>query len=117
MGCACIASLIQVDLLYLHNPAEMQLAALGTDTFMQRLEQAFRWAEETRNKGLIRAYGLASWACFRTAPGAEGYLSLLHVVQLAQQVGGTDHGFRWQICPLRNTVLRSQYTTLLQRSS
>lgn len=83
-----------MDLLYLHNPAEMQLSALGTDTFMQRLEQAFRWAEDLRKKGLIRAYGMATWGCFRSAPGSEGYLSLLSVVQLAQRVGGTDHGFR-----------------------
>lgn len=84
----------QVDLLYLHNPAEMQLSALGVDTFMQLLKEAFRWAEEVRKQGRIRAYGLATWSCFRSAPGSEGYLSLLSVVQLAQEVAGHDHGFR-----------------------
>lgn len=84
----------QVDLLYLHNPAEMQLP-LGAEAFMGRLRQAFTWAEEVRRKGLIRAYGLATWGCFRTAPGSQGYLSLLDVVQLAQEVGGSQHGFRY----------------------
>ena len=85
---------MQVDLLYLHNPAEMQLSLLGPQAFMQRLKEAFTWAERARAKGLIRAYGLATWDCFRKAPDAAGYLTLLSVVQLAQQVGGLDHGFR-----------------------
>lgn len=85
---------LQVDLLYLHNPAEMQLAAIGTDAFMQRLKAAFSWAEKVRKQGLIRAYGLATWSCFRSAPGSADYLSLHSVVQLAKQVGGNNHGFR-----------------------
>lgn len=88
----------QVDLLYLHNPAEMQLTAHGADAFMQRLKAAFKWAEEARRQGLIRAYGLATWGCFRSPTGSEGYLTLLKVVQLAQEVGGDDHGFRLAFC-------------------
>ena len=84
----------QVDLLYLHNPAEMQLSALGMQAFMQRLREAFQWGEGARRRGLIRAYGLATWDCFRKPPGSPGYLSLLRLVQLAQQVGGPDHGLR-----------------------
>ncbi|KAA6425596.1 MAG: hypothetical protein FRX49_04493 [Trebouxia sp. A1-2] len=104
---ACLqASLMQslqslrVDLLYLHNPAEMQLGPLGSQAFMQCLGKAFTWAEGARNKGLIRAYGLATWDCFRKAPGSAGYLSLLSIVQLAQQVGGVDHGFRYVQLPI-----------------
>lgn len=93
---SCIRTAVraQVDLLYLHNPAEMQLPALGSEAFMQRLKKAFQWAEGARRQGLIRAYGLATWDCFRKAQGSPGYLSLLSVVQLAQQIGGQDHGFR-----------------------
>ncbi|DBB14762.1 TPA: hypothetical protein ACH3X3_004374 [Trebouxia sp. C0006] len=89
-----------VDLLYLHNPAEMQLGPLGSQAFMQRLAEAFTWAEGARKKGLIQAYGLATWDCFRKAPGSAGYLSLLSIVQLAQQVGGVDHGFRYVQLPI-----------------
>ena len=35
----------QVDLLYLHNAAEMQLVAIGREAFMQRLEAAFTFLE------------------------------------------------------------------------
>ncbi len=98
MACSKVSQLVffclQVDLLYLHNPAEMQLGSLGSQAFMQRLGEAFTWAEGARKKGLIQAYGLATWDCFRKAPGSAGYLSLLSIVQLAQQVGGVDHGFR-----------------------
>ena len=72
----------------------MQLAPLGSQAFTQRLGEAFTWAEGARKKGLIQAYGLATWDCFRKAPGSAGYLSLLTIVQLAQQVGGVHHGFR-----------------------
>lgn len=57
--------LAAVDLLYLHNPAESQLAALGRDAFMARLRAAFGFCEEARRAGRIRAYGIASWSCFR----------------------------------------------------
>jgi hypothetical protein len=59
--------LASVDLLYLHNPAESQLAALGRDAFMARLRAAFGFCEEARRAGRIRAYGIASWSCFRCA--------------------------------------------------
>ncbi len=52
-------------------------------------------------EGLIQAYGLATWDCFRKAPGSAGYLSLLSIVQLAQQVGGVDHGFRCSLSVMR----------------
>ena len=79
----------------------MQLGPLGSQAFMQRLGEAFTWAEGARKKGLIQAYGLATWDCFRKAPGSAGYLSLLSIVQLAQQVGGVDHGFRCSLSLMR----------------
>ncbi|DBB01812.1 TPA: hypothetical protein ACH3X1_000424 [Trebouxia sp. C0004] len=97
-----------VDLLYLHNPAEMQLAPLGSQAFMQRLGEAFTWAEGARKKGLIQAYGLATWDCFRKAPGSAGYLSLLSIVQLAQQVGGVDHGFRCSLSVIHQHAQTAQ---------
>jgi hypothetical protein len=38
----------QVDLLYLHNVAEMQLKALGKRRFVERLAAAFREMEKFR---------------------------------------------------------------------
>ena len=86
---------MQVDVLYLHNAAEMQLTALGEAAFFERLRAAFKWLEGARSRGTIRAYGMATWDCFRRAPGAGGYVRLRSVVELAEEVGGKDHGFRW----------------------
>ena len=85
---------LQVDLLYLHNAAEMQLGSLGKGVFMQTLAEAFRALEELRSRGSIRAYGMATWDCFRLPPNSPSHLSLLDVVALAKEIGGIDHGFR-----------------------
>lgn len=102
-----------VDLLYLHNPAEMQLSALGPQAFTRQMTEAFTWAEEARKRGLIRAYGLATWDCFCKAPGSAGYESLLSLVQLAQQVGGADHGLRYIQLPI-NAVMREAWQSKWQ---
>lgn len=92
--------LSSLDLLFLHNPAEAQLAALGQEEFKQRLRDAFAFCEEARRAGKIRAYGIASWSCFRVPPGNKAHLSLESAVELARQVGGTDHGFRYIQLPV-----------------
>jgi aryl-alcohol dehydrogenase-like predicted oxidoreductase len=97
MSPACIrASLLQslermrlttVDLLYLHNPAEMQLGHLGKGNFTLKLKEAFREMEKLKQEGLIIGYGLATWDCFRappTSPQVGGWdvlwlLSFLHI--------------------------------------
>ena len=55
----------QVDLLYLHNAAEAQGAA-GETELLHRLHDAFVWLEHARQDGSIRAYGMATWSCFRS---------------------------------------------------
>lgn len=85
-----------VDLMYLHNAAESQLAHVGRETFMQRLRLAFEFYERARAEGRLRYYGMATWNCFRVEPSEEGeYLSLEEVVRLAESVGGESHGFRF----------------------
>ena len=37
---------------------------------------------------------MATWACFRVAPGSTGYLALQDVVDVAVKAGGLQHGFR-----------------------
>ena len=86
--------MLQVDLFYLHNAAEMQLQPLGRPAFMQQLKKSFAWAEEARRRGSIRAYGMATWDCFRVPPGHAAYLSLQDVLAVAAEVGRAEHGFR-----------------------
>lgn len=92
--------LAAVDLLYLHNPAESQLAQLGGRAFLERLRAAFEWCERARAAGSIKAYGLATWSCFRVPPTDPGHLSLQSVVALAVQAGGPDHGLRYIQLPV-----------------
>lgn len=81
-------------MLYLHNVVEMQAAPLDTQHLHEKLRIAFSWLEQAREKGKIRAYGLATWSCFRVALGAEGHVSLQDIVHIARDVGGLHHGFR-----------------------
>ncbi|KAK9862643.1 hypothetical protein WJX84_010934 [Apatococcus fuscideae] len=89
-----------VDLLYLHNAAEMQLGPLGKQGFRQLLGEAFRALEELRSEGKIRAYGMATWDCFRLPPDSPSHVSLQEVVALAKDIGGLDHGFRYVQLPI-----------------
>jgi aryl-alcohol dehydrogenase-like predicted oxidoreductase len=89
-----------LDLLYLHNAAESQMPEIGRDAFMKRLRLAFEAMEKARAAGKIRAYGMATWNCFRVEPDAQNEaLSLETVVQLAESVGGPQHGFRYLQLP------------------
>ncbi|PNW84034.1 hypothetical protein CHLRE_04g218500v5 [Chlamydomonas reinhardtii] len=81
-----------VDLVYLHNPAEMQLQALGKAGFRSKMVQAFKALEELRAAGSVRHYGVASWDCFRVPPTDAGHLSLEEVVSWAREAGGEKHG-------------------------
>ncbi len=85
-----------LDLMYLHNAAESQMPEVGRAEFMRRLRLAFEFYEKARTEGRLRTYGMATWNCFRAEPEQDGeYLSLETVVKLAEEVGGSDHGFRF----------------------
>lgn len=84
-----------IDLLYLHNAADAQLAVVGRDEFFRRLEAAFAFLEERRGAGALRAYGLATWDALRAPRGDPTYLALEAVVALAHRIGGEAHGFRF----------------------
>lgn len=81
-------------MLYLHNVAEMLPAPMDPNLLYKRVRVAFRWLEVARKKGYIRAYGMATWSCFRTPMGASGHVSLQEIVHIAREIGGLDHGFR-----------------------
>jgi aryl-alcohol dehydrogenase-like predicted oxidoreductase len=88
-----------VDVYYIHNP-ESQLAHVSEAEFYHRLQSAFERLEQNRNDGKLRYYGVATWNGFRVAPNSPEYHSLERMVELARQVGGQDHGFRFIQLPI-----------------
>jgi aryl-alcohol dehydrogenase-like predicted oxidoreductase len=83
-----------IDVFYIHNP-ESQLAEIDKYTFEARLAKAFERLEENRKNNKIQFYGAATWNGFRVAPDASGYHSLERMANVARQVGGENHGFRF----------------------
>ena len=83
-----------IDLMYLHNAVEGHPEMSKSD-FLENLKKVFEFYETKRKEGKIRFYGLATWECFRATSDNAMFLSLEDVVKLAQNAGGTDHGFRF----------------------
>jgi aryl-alcohol dehydrogenase-like predicted oxidoreductase len=88
-----------VDVYYLHNP-ETQLTEIPFEEFRRRITEAFRFLEQAVAAKKIGAYGLATWNSFREDPKAKDYLSLAWIEQLAREVAGPDHHFRFLQLPL-----------------
>ncbi len=92
-------NLESVDVYYVHNP-ESQLDAVPEDEFYVRLKAAFESLEERRAEGNLKFYGVATWNGFRVERGARGYHSLARMVEVASEVAGETHGFRFIQLPL-----------------
>lgn len=104
-----------LDLMYLHNASESQIPEVGLNRFIQRLEPAFRFYEEARKAGKIRYYGMATWDSFRIPPNEHsGFFALEACVELAELVGGPDHGFKFIQLPF-NMALIEAFTLMHQR--
>lgn len=88
-----------IDLMYIHNSVEGQVQDLGIMKFIQMLKEVFQFYEEKRKEGRIRYYGMATWNCFRVEKDNMEYLNLKNVVNIAKQVGGDDHGFKFVQLP------------------
>jgi aryl-alcohol dehydrogenase-like predicted oxidoreductase len=84
-----------VDLIYLHNAVEGQIKDVSKEIFLENLKSVFELYEQKRKEGKIKFYGMATWECFRVAKDNPQYLSLEDTVNLAKEVGGEDHGFRF----------------------
>ncbi|GIL60268.1 hypothetical protein Vafri_14898 [Volvox africanus] len=94
-----------IDLLYLHNPAEMQLKGLGWPAFRDKLKKAFTALESLREAGSIRSYGIATWDCFRVPPTDPAHVSLEEVVALAKEIAGNkSSGFAAVQLPVSATM-------------
>ena len=83
-----------LDVFYIHNP-ESQLSEIPAGAFEARLARAFEKLEELRQNGKLQFYGAATWNGFRVQPAAGGYHSLEKMVNIARQIGGEGHGFRF----------------------
>jgi aryl-alcohol dehydrogenase-like predicted oxidoreductase len=86
--------LATVDVYYIHNP-ESQLGTVARAEFEAKLRLAFELLESNIAEGKIRMYGAATWNGFRAAQAAREYLSLERMVEIAREVGGEEHGFRF----------------------
>ena len=83
-----------VDVYYVHNP-ESQLGEVSIDEFYSRLKLAFERLEQNRTDGKLAYYGVATWNGFRSAPDSGRHHSLVRMFEIAREVGGDDHGFRF----------------------
>jgi len=84
-----------IDLLYLHNAVEGQINDISKEQFLKNLKLVFELYEQKRIEGKIKFYGMATWECFRVPNDSPQYLSLQETVNMAKEVGGQDHGFRF----------------------
>jgi aryl-alcohol dehydrogenase-like predicted oxidoreductase len=114
-----------IDLVYIHNAFESWHNDVSSQQFMEMLSKVFEVYEKYRANKKICYYGMATWTCFRVPPNNNEYLSLEEVVNLAEKVGGVQHGFRFIQLPynlsyseallLKNQSVRSEKNlTLLE---
>jgi aryl-alcohol dehydrogenase-like predicted oxidoreductase len=83
-----------IDLFYLHNP-ETQLGEISRDAFRDRVREAFTLLEQKEREGQLRYYGMATWNGFRQPPHARDYLDLTALTEIAREVAGEQHHFRF----------------------
>ncbi|MDQ3636351.1 MAG: aldo/keto reductase [Acidobacteriota bacterium] len=84
-----------VDLFYIHNPESQLSGGVDKPTFEAKIALAFERLEENRANSKINFYGVATWNGFRVQPNETGYHSLERFVQIAQEIGGDGHGFKF----------------------
>jgi len=84
-----------IDLMYLHNGIEGQISDISKEQFLEKLKSVFELYEQKRDEGKIKFYGMATWECFRVKDDNPQYLSLEDVIQMAKNIGGENHGFKF----------------------
>ena len=90
-----------IDLLYLHNVEnQFKDEYLSRYDAFDRLTRAFERLEWYREHGVIKYYGLATWDAFRSDSSDDSALTLHDILDVAEHVGGTEHGFRFIQLPL-----------------
>jgi len=84
-----------IDLMYLHNGIEGQIKDISKEQFLEKLKSVFELYEQKRDEGKIKFYGMATWECFRVMEENPQYLLLEDIVEMAKNIGGQDHGFKF----------------------
>jgi aryl-alcohol dehydrogenase-like predicted oxidoreductase len=112
-----------VDVYYVHNP-ESQLAYVSESEFYSRLRLAFERLEQNRADGKLAHYGVATWNGFRVPPNSGQHHSLVRMIEIAREVGGKDHGFRFIQLPfnvamseavaIKNETLNGEPVTVVE---
>ncbi|HEX3037215.1 MAG TPA: aldo/keto reductase [Thermodesulfobacteriota bacterium] len=112
-----------IDIYYLHNPEE-QLQEVTRDEFNRRISAAFELLEKKVSDEKIRMYGTATWNGYRQEPDARDSLSLEELVNIAKDVAGEGHHFKFIQLPfnlampaaitLRNQSVEGEMTTVLE---
>ena len=115
-----------VDVYYLHNP-ETQLSEVSKEDFLNRVREAFTFLESAVEAGEIQYYGMATWNGFRQAASARDALQLGEIAQIAQEIAGGRHHFRFVQVPfnlgmtealtLGNQSLRGHHRTVMEAAS
>jgi aryl-alcohol dehydrogenase-like predicted oxidoreductase len=115
-----------VDIYYLHNP-ESQLAEVSKDDFLIRVREAFTFLESAVEAGEIQYYGMATWNGFRQDARVGDAMQLGEIVQIAQEIAGGLHHFRFVQLPfnlgmtealtLGNQSLRGRDRTIMEAAS
>jgi aryl-alcohol dehydrogenase-like predicted oxidoreductase len=120
MGVDCL------DIYYLHNP-ETQLSEVPKPDFLVRVREAFEFLESAVEAGEIQYYGMATWNGFRQDARARDALQLGELAQIAQEIAGGRHHFRFVQLPfnlgmtealtLGNQSLRGRERTIMEAAS
>jgi aryl-alcohol dehydrogenase-like predicted oxidoreductase len=115
-----------IDVYYLHNP-ETQLSEIPKPEFLKRVRDAFEFLESAVVAGEIQYYGMATWNGFRQDPRASDAMQLSEIVQIAQEIAGGMHRFRFVQLPfnlgmtealtLGNQTLRGRERTVAEVAS
>jgi aryl-alcohol dehydrogenase-like predicted oxidoreductase len=84
-----------IDVFYLHNPETQLSCGVEQEVFLRRLQAAFTTLEGAVADGKLRFYGCATWNAFRLPHGHSEAIQLSDLLELARQVAGPDHHFRF----------------------
>jgi aryl-alcohol dehydrogenase-like predicted oxidoreductase len=115
-----------IDVYYLHNP-ETQLSEVPKEEFLNRVREAFTFLESAVEAGEVQYYGMATWNGFRQDARSRDALQLNELVQIAQEIAGGRHHFRFVQLPfnlgmtealtLGNQSVRGRDRTVMEAAS
>jgi aryl-alcohol dehydrogenase-like predicted oxidoreductase len=115
-----------IDVYYVHNP-ETQLSEIPKSEFLNRVREAFEFLESVVEASVIRYYGMATWNGFRQAAQERDAMQLSEVAQIAQEIAGGMHHFRFVQLPfnlhmtealtLDNQIVRRRKRTMAQAAN